>query len=141
MGEVVPAPTQRSCSFCLDTESHGLVCTCVANCGMPDCADPFSAFDYRPPVPTFGGPVTKASKNSRVVPIGVVNIDPEDYGHAINRIVALHKRCPCKGCSTGAQRPACTCCNDYWPCITIRTLRDGTSKFFDSPGDPVPSIA
>ena len=139
MGEVTLPPTSPSCMFCLDTETYGMwVCTCPGDCGMPDCANAEKPFWYRPPVPKFGGPMPTPKKLEAVVPVDVVNIEPEDYGNAINRVVNLHERCDCKGC-VGLQRAACKGCNDFWPCITIRTLRRETERFFDTPGDPVPA--
>jgi hypothetical protein len=141
MGDEVKPPTQPSCIWCLDVEAHSLVCSCKYDCGLPDCPVAEKPFDYRPPVPNFGGPVRKLDSSDRIVPIGVVNIDPEDYGHAINRVVALHKRCTCSSCSTGVQRPICKSCNDFWPCITIRTMRDVNSLLVTEEDSGIASIA
>jgi hypothetical protein len=46
---------------------------------------------------------------------------------ALDRVLALHAKCPCNICSSGLQRGICNGCNDFWPCATLRVAR-GFSK-------------
>ena len=74
-----------------------------------------------------------------VVPLGVVNLQPKEYGPAINRVVALHGRCDCKVCANSGSRAVCNSCSDFWPCKTIHALR-GILQSQAEPTEPTPLI-
>lgn len=139
MMDTIMPPTQEPCDWCLDDQPSLLLCTCTWNCEQPDCPNGERPWGFKPEVPVFskrpGEPIVKT-----VAPAfsGVVNIPRAEYRDAIDRVVELHKRCTCKACSSGHQRPSCKCCNEFWPCPTIHALRG--NKFAEpDPVEPTPS--
>jgi hypothetical protein len=120
---LIDPPTQHPCSFCQGPETPSLLCACKYYCGKDDCPNAEIEYWFRYPVPDFGGPMRKPKDEQRVVPVDVVNLEPDEYGAAINRVIAIHQACECSTCKPGHQRASCKGCSDFWPCLTIRSLR------------------
>jgi len=110
-----------ACSWCQGTKTGAISCTCMVDCGKPECPHGEGAFYVSYPVPTF--PAVEKPIIEDAVRIDPGEPMPSDPKHAVTRVLELHVKCPCNGCSAGIQRPACKGCGDFWPCPTVHAVR------------------
>lgn len=125
VAETIEAP----CSWCLGHSAKS--CSCNHPCGEPECPSAERPLHELQPVPEFASLVdalaaqAKATTNPKPV-----QGEPEvtDAGAALARILLLHKRCPCKVCAEGTRVPSCKGCNEWYPCPTVRAVRDPLNR-------------